>query len=69
MKLRQFVGLSAVVLCGWLAFTFVTEVPAKRYPKLDKQVQSDVSPHAEPVRQLAATAGDDKESLAASPGR
>jgi hypothetical protein len=68
MKLRQFVGLSAVVLCGWLAFTFVTEVPAKRYPKLDKQVQSDVSPQAEPEQQLAA-AGVDEKSLAASPSK
>ena len=36
MKLRQFVTTSAVVLAGWLGFTFVHEVPSQRYPKLQK---------------------------------
>jgi hypothetical protein len=36
MQLRQFVSGSAVILAGWLAITFVHEVPAQRYPKLDK---------------------------------
>lgn len=36
MKLRQFVSGSAVVLGAWLAITFFREVPAQRYPKLDK---------------------------------
>ncbi|HSP41990.1 MAG TPA: hypothetical protein VLO11_03890 [Luteolibacter sp.] len=41
MRLRHFVSLSAFILCGWLAVTFVTEVPVKRYPKLEKQVMKD----------------------------
>ncbi|MDP3849874.1 MAG: hypothetical protein Q8Q59_05165 [Luteolibacter sp.] len=36
MKLRQFVSASAAVLLVWLAVTFVHQVPAQRYPKLDK---------------------------------
>lgn len=36
MKLRQFVTTSAVVLAGWLGFTFFHEVPSQRYPKLQK---------------------------------
>ena len=36
MQLRQFVSGSAVILAGWLAVTFVYEVPSQRYPKLDK---------------------------------
>ncbi|RPJ30919.1 MAG: hypothetical protein EHM17_10025 [Verrucomicrobiaceae bacterium] len=36
MKLGQFVTTSSLVLTGWLGFTFVNEVPAQRYPKLDR---------------------------------
>lgn len=42
MHLRQFVSGSAVILSAWLAYTFITEVPSQRYPKLDKyQYQSE----------------------------
>ncbi len=27
MQLRHFIYLTAVILCGWLAVTFVTDVP------------------------------------------
>ena len=36
MSLPQFVSTSAVVLLGWLAATFVHQVPSQRYPRLDK---------------------------------
>jgi hypothetical protein len=36
MSLPKFVSTSAVVLLGWLAATFVHEVPSQRYPRLDK---------------------------------
>lgn len=36
MKLRQFVSTSAIILAGWLGYTFIHEVPPQRYPKLDK---------------------------------
>ena len=36
MQLRHFVSGSSVILAGWLAVTFVHQVPAQRYPKLDK---------------------------------
>ena len=36
MKLRHFVGGSAVVLAGWLGVTFVMDVPAQRYQQRRK---------------------------------
>lgn len=44
MQLRHFVSGSAVILVGWLAVTFVYEVPSQRYPKLDKYPKVSVSP-------------------------
>jgi hypothetical protein len=35
MNIRQFVSGSSVILAGWLGATFLNEVPAQRYPKLD----------------------------------
>jgi hypothetical protein len=40
MKLGQFVTTSAVVLAGWLGFTFVHEVPSQRYPRLQKYTEA-----------------------------
>ncbi|MES2660287.1 MAG: hypothetical protein V4689_16810 [Verrucomicrobiota bacterium] len=37
MNTRRFVSGSSVVLAGWLGATFFNEVPAQRYPKLDKK--------------------------------
>lgn len=36
MQLRHFVSGSSVILSGWLAVTFIHQVPSQRYPKLDK---------------------------------
>ncbi|MEO7340386.1 MAG: hypothetical protein ABI073_05870 [Luteolibacter sp.] len=36
MNIRNFVSGSSVILAGWLGATFLNEVPAQRYPKLDK---------------------------------
>ena len=36
MSIRRFVSGSSVILVGWLGATFLNEVPAQRYPKLDK---------------------------------
>ncbi|MEO8615166.1 MAG: hypothetical protein ABI600_08505 [Luteolibacter sp.] len=36
MSIRNFVSGSSVILAGWLGATFLNEVPAQRYPKLDK---------------------------------
>lgn len=36
MKLRHFVSGSALVLTGWLAATFLYDMPAQRYQKLEK---------------------------------
>jgi len=36
MNTRRFVCGSSVILAGWLGATFLNEVPAQRYPKLDK---------------------------------
>ena len=37
MSPRRFVSGSSVILAGWLGATFFNEVPAQRYPKLDKK--------------------------------
>ena len=37
MNTRRFVSGSSVILAGWLGATFFNEVPAQRYPKLDKK--------------------------------
>jgi hypothetical protein len=37
MSTRRFVSGSSVILAGWLGATFFNEVPAQRYPKLDKK--------------------------------
>lgn len=36
MNTRRFVTGSSVVLAAWLGATFLHEVPAQRYPKLQK---------------------------------
>lgn len=36
MNIRNFVSGSSVVLAGWLGVTFLNDVPAQRYPRLDK---------------------------------
>ena len=55
MRLHHFVSASAFILCGWLAVTFVTEVPVKRYPKLEKHVMENGRQVEEPELPLAAT--------------
>jgi hypothetical protein len=37
MSTRKFVSGSSVILAGWLGATFLNEVPAQRYPKLEKK--------------------------------
>jgi hypothetical protein len=44
MQLRHFVSGSAVILAGWLAVTFIHEVPTQRYPKLDKVPAASIAP-------------------------
>lgn len=36
MNTHRFVSGSSVILAGWLGATFFNDVPAQRYPKLDK---------------------------------
>jgi hypothetical protein len=53
MKLGNFVTTSAVVLAGWLGFTFVHEVPSQRYPKhqryTDARSRMITPPNEKPV--------------------
>ena len=44
MSTRRFVSGSSVILAGWLGATFLNEVPAQRYPKLDKQAAAETGP-------------------------
>ncbi len=37
MNTRRFICGSSIILAGWLGATFLNEVPAQRYPKLDKK--------------------------------
>jgi hypothetical protein len=65
MKLRNFVSGSALVLAGWLAATFMYDMPAQRYQKLDKfpettglnRKEIPVKPAAGPVAALAQVSG------------
>jgi hypothetical protein len=43
MSTRRFVSGSSVILAGWLGATFFNEVPAQRYPKLDKKPAAAVA--------------------------
>ncbi len=43
MNARKFVSVSSVILAGWLGATFLKEVPAQRYPKLDKRPETAAS--------------------------
>jgi len=43
MNARKFVSVSSVILAGWLGATFLNEVPAQRYPKLDKRPETVAS--------------------------
>jgi hypothetical protein len=58
MQLRHFVSGSAVILAGWLAVTFVHEVPTQRYPRLDKEPAAAIAPG----KTADATAVADEES-------
>lgn len=42
MNTKRFVSGSSVILGGWLAATFLNEVPAQRYPKLEKRTAAAV---------------------------
>jgi hypothetical protein len=42
MKTRRFVSGSSLVLAGWLVATFLYDVPAKSYPKLDNKTTARV---------------------------
>jgi hypothetical protein len=41
-------------LSGWLALTFVSEVPARSYPKLEKHARHGNAGHADKHARLAA---------------
>ncbi len=56
MKLRHFVSTSAVILLGWLAVTFIYDVPSQRYPKRDKYPATTEAEPASPSGQSSTTA-------------
>lgn len=47
MNTSRFVSGSSVLLAGWLGATFLNEVPAQRYPKLDKTPNTTALPETE----------------------
>lgn len=55
MKLRNFVSTSALFLAGWLGFTFIHEVPAQRYPKLDKYTATPREAPDLPSKEMVAS--------------
>ena len=54
MNTRRFVSGSSILLAGWLGATFFNEVPAQRYPKLDKKPATAAVTH-EPDLLVAET--------------
>jgi hypothetical protein len=46
MNTRCFVSGSSLLLAGWLGATFLNEVPAQRYPKLDQKPAKLTALHA-----------------------
>ena len=44
MNIRRFVSGCSLLLALWLGATFFNEVPAQRYPKLDKQTSATKPP-------------------------
>ncbi len=47
MNTSRFVSGSSVLLAGWLGATFLNEVPAQRYPKLDKKAETTALPETD----------------------
>lgn len=54
MNTSRFVSGSSVLLAGWLGATFLNEVPAQRYPKLDKTTETTALPETD-VKPVVAT--------------
>ena len=54
MSTRRFVGSSSVILACWLGATFLKEVPAQRYPKLDRRPTTAAVQTENPQAILAA---------------
>ncbi len=67
MSAKHFVSGSSMILMAWLGATFLNEVPAQRYPKLDKN-PSSASLHEETEAQKIA-AGEKSPTLQASASR
>ena len=47
MNTSRFVSGSSILLAGWLGATFLNEVPAQRYPKLDRTTNTTAIPETE----------------------
>ena len=54
MNTLRFVSGSSLILAGWLGATFLNEVPAQRYPRLDKKPA--VAESSNPARPIGVTA-------------
>ena len=71
MKLHHFVSGSAVILAGWLALTFVYDMPSQRYPRLEKHPKVSEIDQMRETAAFPATAPFAEESrmmqLSASP--
>lgn len=57
MNTRRFVCGSSIILAGWLGATFLHDVPAQRYPKLDKKTAA-IPLTPEPADSAVAAAQD-----------
>jgi hypothetical protein len=71
MKLHHFVSGSAVILAGWLALTFVYDMPSQRYPRMEKHPKVSEIEQMRETAAIPATAPAEEESrtvqLSASP--
>lgn len=65
MDIRSFVSGSGVILLGWLGATFLNQVPAQRYPRLNHQpaaAQTEPAPAATTAQPADSTADLTHES-------
>ncbi len=67
MSIRTFVSGSSVILAGWLGATFLNDVPAQRYPKLDKA--SAAIPASDKSGKIAAVSSAKSAPLSVSVSR
>ena len=58
MSASRFVSGSSILLAGWLVATFISDVPPKGYPKLDRKTATTSYPFGGKTRPPGFTPAD-----------